>query len=306
MENITEKEKGAPIIIPPKRRERLTPILVIKRLTQNSAKQTIDPLGTICSSDPSAGINFVQFDKFVNSLAKIFGQPTTTSISLMSLLLCNKDGSSNPRVDFIFARQRLSLILPIDFHVLFNPAKSKEVVNLATMLQKDTTLSAKQVAMLKLIEEIPLLGKDILEIKELARQVKVFFFNLESNFLKAASLWKEYKKSKEKFETLRAEVDLDVAALQTFDEGIKNLNARYSILVCSLEMKRKTMVELKSSLKETLEKINKVGNDIRVANTMKEEWEEKKKLLIDRCKTILAKFTPLNGLNFKPFQFEVC
>lgn len=292
-----------------KGKEKLAPLQAIKHLTQTYAKQTVDldlnlsiPLYTIsdkvianATSGPSAESNMVEFDKIVNSIAKVYHEPKATSIALHALLLSSEFCSSNPSLDMIIARQKLSSLLPLNFHVLVDPSKLNQLVTLSKMLQNDTTLSAHQLAMLKLIGDIPSLSKDIIEIKELAEQVQKFFVDIRSNCLKTRSLLEEHKKSMDKLKTLQAEVNENASSLQGLGDQITNHNARHSISLCSLEMKKTIIVELESSLQEIGNQIRKVLDDIKLTNTRKRDWEVKKKLLTERCNKVLAKFTPLKG-----------
>jgi hypothetical protein len=290
----------------PKGKDKITPITVIKNLTQKFAKQTVDlhsnfPFSNnvinipIVTPDTLAGTaNIPEFDKILNTLGKVFPQPSAASVALLSLVLCNDFGSLNPKIDLILARQRLSSLLPIDYNILIDAPKLIEVVTLSNMLQNDTTLSANQLARLKLIVEIPLLSKDIIEIKELAGQVENFFVSVASEFFKATTLWKEYSKSMEKIKSLQAEVEVDVVALKEFgDDQSIILNARHSVLVCSVEMKKNMIMELESSVKEIGNQIYMVSDYIKAAIARKQDRGVNRKMLTDRCRKILDKFALL-------------
>ncbi|XP_042950735.1 uncharacterized protein LOC122282779 isoform X2 [Carya illinoinensis] len=271
-----EKDSSPNIMIPSKGKEKLTPVLpVIPRPTdQKSAKQhdivphtSTNSISTIPSkisthhhvtSIPSAPFGLAESNNFLKTgPEKFYPHITANSLKLISLLLCQGFGYSNPRSDFTFARQRLSLLLPINIQVLLDPVKSKEIVDLSAILQKDTTLGANQVAMLKLIsEEIPSLSKEVLQIQERVEQSLV---DLKSNSFKVACLCNEYSKSKEKLRTLQAEIDADVANMQEFGIEIEAPSARHSLLVCSLEMKKKAVVEVESFLEDIMSKIHKIS-----------------------------------------------
>lgn len=277
-EGYAENENEAvPPAIPSKRREKLTPISIIKRLIALKSSMQSFTHTTVPLSGPS----------MVTKEAGCSGSGKNTGGTYC-----------DPRIEMIFAHIRLSLLLPIDVDdILDDPVKLKDIVDLATMLKGHTNMTADQVGKLKLIEEIPLLRRHKLEINELSRKVEELFDEIMTKCLKAAPLCKEFEKTKVELKTLQAEADLDADTLRGRLAGEINplrTSARLSIFFWSVLTKRKAIEDMESSLEGTRDGIQKAVDDIKVANEKKEECEARMKLLIDSWDEARARFTPLD------------
>lgn len=116
------------------------------------------------------------FDNYVDSLDEILNTPFPG------------DQASSKREEIIEAREKLSFLLAMDLPTFFSSDKFDELADCASELQNDSSLSAKELSMINLIQEIPLMRKTFLEAKEVSNEADNFFADLESKIASATSL----------------------------------------------------------------------------------------------------------------------
>jgi hypothetical protein len=266
-----------------------------RKTRQQSGPTTANDNGTVQVQEEEPPIDPIEFDKYLSSLDDIISQPTFLEI------IEHGNNNNNGQVDvsgheFMQSRIKLSSLLNMeDFPSLFCSKKLPELMNLASKIRKDPSLSAEQLVKLKLVEEIHMYSEVYLENKEIAKQAENFFASLASNKAKVANLKNEYSGLKEQATQLQTEVDYSMAAVQEIDEQIAMLRSQRDRLTTSIKDKNKKISEMGVSKNSVANSIPKVVQEIQLANSKKPEWELKKKNAAKREAEMMEKFVSLRG-----------
>lgn len=246
------------------------------------------PIGCKFDTQASeAALTAEDFDNYVDALDEILTLPLRRGLVPFK------------REEMIPAREKLSSLLAVDFPSLISSEElSKLAADCALKLQNEPNLSPQELAMIKLILEIPFIRKCFLEAKETLNEADKFFADLDSKIVLAASLKQKYIKSKEEMGVLQAEEGSMLLAMTETDEQIARLQSYRSSLVQAVEITNKKMIEKASSQKEVMDSLPKVVLEVQAANSMRREWELKKNKSAENETEILAKFAPLKGFSF--------
>ncbi|XP_021897096.1 uncharacterized protein LOC110814074 isoform X4 [Carica papaya] len=234
-----------------------------------------------------------EFDNYLSSLDDLLTQPSEVP-------LCLPSANSSPikEHEIAGARVKLSSLLHMEFSQLVFSNDVSILTNLVTKLRRDPTLSAEQLVMLKLVEEIPTFREVYLENKEVIDQADSFFSALEVNKSKVASLKSEYNELKDKITQIQIDVDKNSSTIQEIDEQIAQLQSRRAELTRLINSKNKEKLDLNYAQKMVAGSIPRVVQEIQGANFKKSEWERKKENALKREAEIHAKFSPLKGFHF--------
>ncbi|XP_010649911.1 uncharacterized protein LOC100257987 isoform X3 [Vitis vinifera] len=275
----------------------------------SSHQVPISPAGSFvacCNSPVSCGVPHTEltqgsedkvipedFDNFVDSLDDMLAQPLPEA----PLSPPATDNYQAFEDEIAEARIKLSSLLAMDFHLLVSSKDLKELVLLSSKLQKDPSLNADQLSKLKLIEEIPVTGKDYLETMQIIEEVNKFFADLTSSMDKATSLRNEYNASKEDIAMLQVDINSSLSTLEEIDDQIAKLQSRRAELSNALKIKNKEVAKLISTQRTVADSLPKVVHEVQLANSKKLEWEQKKKNALKREAEILAKIAPLRGFS---------
>lgn len=239
------------------------------------------------TQEPKAAVTAEEFDNYVDALDEILSLPLP------------RDLAPSTRDEVILAREKLSSLLAVDFPSLISSEEhSKLAAECAFKLQNEPNLSPLELSMIKLIQEIPFIRKPFLEAKETSNEADKFFADLDSKIFLAASLKKKYIKSKEEIGVLQAEEGSLLLAMTETDEQIAKLQSYRSLLAQTVGITNQKIVEKTSSQKEVVDRLPKVVHEVQAANSMRREWELKKKKSADNETEILAKFAPLKEFSF--------
>ncbi|XP_021897094.1 uncharacterized protein LOC110814074 isoform X2 [Carica papaya] len=254
----------------------------------------ISPLnGVIAACHSPVEIIPEEFDNYLSSLDDLLTQPSEVP-------LCLPSANSSPikEHEIAGARVKLSSLLHMEFSQLVFSNDVSILTNLVTKLRRDPTLSAEQLVMLKLVEEIPTFREVYLENKEVIDQADSFFSALEVNKSKVASLKSEYNELKDKITQIQIDVDKNSSTIQEIDEQIAQLQSRRAELTRLINSKNKEKLDLNYAQKMVAGSIPRVVQEIQGANFKKSEWERKKENALKREAEIHAKFSPLKGFHF--------
>ncbi|KAL6581740.1 hypothetical protein OROMI_005754 [Orobanche minor] len=200
--------------------------------------------------------------------------------------------------DFTKARQELSSLLAMGFSNLVNSDKLSEITNLSSKLQFDPSLSAEELSMLNLIQEIPLAGKDYLDAQRVTAQAGGFFSELKAKKTGINQRKNEFISSKGKIALLQAEEASASSTIREIDEQIAMLQSRRAVLAAVVKTNQKSIVDLVSKQKKVFDSVPKIVNEVQVANSERLVWESKKQEAAKQEREIFAKFAPLVGFSF--------
>ena len=257
--------------------------------------------------DVSTEINFAEFNEFFSpdefDCAEILASVADVPISYNPEEAVAKDPVSyNQGNDYEEARIRLSSILSLDFdHFLLDPDNLARTLHLSTELKGNAGFSPSQLAMLNMVEEIPLLSEDIVEFKKLNMEIKTLFSELESHILRVACLWTKYRDLKMTVSDLKADVIVDLHAAKMLDNQILQLQGRRVELANLLESKKLAMIELIAAQKQFDDTLHKASDDEQVDADLKLKkpgGSAKKKPMIDDWAKTLEGFHPLKDFIF--------
>ncbi|RVW91234.1 hypothetical protein CK203_031713 [Vitis vinifera] len=165
--------------------------------------------------------------------------------------------------DYEEARNRLSAILSLDFdHYCFDPDTLARTLHLSTALKENAGFNPFQLAMLKMVEEIPLL---------------------------IACSWTKYRDSIITLSDLQVDVSANLYAARMLDHQILQLQTRRVELANLLESKKNAMIELISAQTKIAGTLPKTSDDeqVEAADLKKPGGSAKKKPIIDNWAKIL-------------------
>ncbi|XP_010663445.1 uncharacterized protein LOC100265622 [Vitis vinifera] len=256
--------------------------------------------------DVSTEISFAEFNEFFSPTEFACAETLATVAEVP--ILYNPEGAVaedpicyNQGGDYEEARNRLSAILSLDFdHLLLDPDTLARTLHLSTALKENAGFNPFQLAMLKMVEEIPLLSDDIVEFKDLNMEIKTLFSELESNILRVACSWTKYRDSIITLSDLQVDVSANLYAARMLDHQILQLQTRRVELANLLESKKNAMIELISAQTKIAGTLPKTSDDeqVEAADLKKPGGSAKKKPIIDNWAKILDGFFPLKDFIF--------
>ncbi|XP_071722862.1 uncharacterized protein [Rutidosis leptorrhynchoides] len=260
-----------------------------------SGRKTLQQLATTTTSENAAEeeppIDPVEFDKYLTCLDDMISPPTSVEIVQQT----DTTTIYTPDPEIMKARTKLHSLLDMDFPCLFRAGKVNELLNLASIIRLDPSLSAKQLVKLKLIEEIPTYCQVYLENRDIADHAENFLVALEANKEKVTSLMNEYGGLKEQATILQTEADHGKSAVEEIDEQIELLETQRTKLAAYMKDKKKRMSDLTSVQNTVAHSIPKVVQEIQIAKSKISEWEYKRQNAARRETEILDRFFPLVG-----------
>ncbi|XP_022641069.1 uncharacterized protein LOC106771533 isoform X2 [Vigna radiata var. radiata] len=193
-------------------------------------------------------------------------------------------------------KKKLSSLLAGDFSSLVSCNNAAiEVAMLASQICKDDTLSADQIAKLKLVEEIPLGSVAFHEASENIEKADKFLGELEAKKCKVLSLKSDYK---DKVAQLQFEIEKNTSAIQEIDDQIQKLQSKRKETCDALEILQERKVELTSGESSVANSILKLVGEIQQGLSEKSKWELKKTISVQSIAEIKEKFITLRGLTF--------
>ncbi|BAT97702.1 hypothetical protein VIGAN_09122300 [Vigna angularis var. angularis] len=193
-------------------------------------------------------------------------------------------------------KKKLSTLLAGDFSSLVSCNHAViEVAMLASQICKDDTLSADQIAKLKLVEEIPLASVAFHEASENVEKADKFLGDLEAKKCKVMSLKSDYK---DKVAQLQSEMEKNTSAIQEIDDQIQKLQSKRKEICDALEILQERKVELTSGESSVANSILKLVGEIQQGLSEKSKWELKKAISVQSVAEIQEKFITLRGLTF--------
>ncbi|XP_022642116.1 uncharacterized protein LOC106773477 [Vigna radiata var. radiata] len=193
-------------------------------------------------------------------------------------------------------KKKLSSLLAGDFSSLVSCNNAViEVAMLASQICKDDTLSADQIAKLKLVEEIPLASVAFHEASENIEKADKFLGDLEAKKCRVLSLKSDYK---DKVAQLQSEIEKNTSAIQEIDDQIQKLQSKRKETCDALEILQERKVELTSGESSVANSILKLVGEIQQGLSEKSKWELKKTISVQSVAEIQEKFITLRGLTF--------
>ena len=193
-------------------------------------------------------------------------------------------------------KKKLSSLLAGDFSSLVSCNNAViEVAMLASKICRDDTLSADQIAKLKLVEEIPLASVAFHEARENIEKADRFLGDLEAKKCKVLSLKSDYK---DKVAQMHSEMEKNSLAVQEIDDQIQKLQSKRKEICDALEILQERKVELTCGEASVANSILKLVGEIQQGLSEKSEWELKKTFSVRRVAEIQEKFITLRGLTF--------
>ncbi|XP_070042332.1 uncharacterized protein [Nicotiana tomentosiformis] len=249
-----------------------------------------------CQQEPSTSLKEFpvevapeDFDNYINSLDDILLLPLHQSPSISF-------GSWREK-EMTEARKKLVNLLNIGFPALFTSEKITAITTLSLELQNDPNLSARELSMLKLIQEIPLASNYFLKAKRLAKEADKFFADLEAKVTHVSTLRDEYNASKQEIALLEVEDVSTSSAIKEIDEKIAILQSRRAALAKVADRTNKKRAEAKTKQRMVMDNLPKIVDEIQVANSQSSEWKLKKQKSAEKKVEILTKFAPLKGFS---------
>lgn len=239
------------------------------------------------TQESEVAVTAEEFDNYVDALDEILSLPLS------------RDLAPFKRDEVIPVREKLSSLLAVDFPSLISSEEhSKLAAECALKLQSEPNLSPQERSMIMLIQEIPFIRKRFLEAKETSNEANKFFAELDSKIVLAASMKEKYIKSKQEMGVLQEEERSLLLAMTETDEQIAKLQSYRSSLAQAVEITNQKIIQKVSSQKEVVDCLPKVVLEVQAANSVRIEWELKKKKSAENETEILAKFAPLKGFSF--------
>lgn len=258
--------------------------------------------------DVSTEISFAEFNEFftpadfacAETLASVAEFPISYHIPEGALAV-DPISYYNRGDDYEEACARLSSILAMNFdELLLDRDMLARTLHLSTELKENSGFNSFQLALLKMVEEIPLLSDDIVEFNDLNVEVKALFSEMETNLLRVACQWTKYRDSKITLSDLQGDVNRNLQAARSLDNQITNLRARRVELANLIESKKNAMIELIQAQKNIAGTLLETSDDepVEAADRKDPGGSTKKKPKIDDWAKTLVAFHPLKDFIF--------
>ncbi|XP_068479395.1 uncharacterized protein [Phaseolus vulgaris] len=232
------------------------------------------------------------FDDYLDNLEDLLVMPHSESSS--DHMAPSTNTMDNQTIEC--CKKKLSSLLAGDFPSLVSCNNAViEVAMLASQICKDATLSADQMAKLKLVEEIPLASVAFHEANGNIVKADRFLGDLEAKKSKVLSLKLDYK---DKVAQIQSEIERNSAAIQEIDDQIQKLQSKRKEICGALESMQERKVELTCGEASVANSILTLVGEIQHGLSEKSKWERKKANSVQRVAEIQEKFTTLRGLTF--------
>lgn len=98
-------------------------------------------------------------------------------------------------------------------------------------------------------------------------------------------------------EVLQAEEASVMSDITELEEQIASLQARRQQMTQIIKGTNKRIVHFTSAQKRVMESLPKIVREIQMANSVKQEWEVKRKRSAEQVAQILEKYSPLEGFS---------